>query len=1143
MSEAGHDESLSYILRPLVDNVPLSAEDDAGGAYITCVELCEDNLYIGTSGAEILHFVSIPPDPADASSNPSFIFASRLQPAHNGASTGQSQPGVQQIVVLPSVQKACVLCNGTLSFYTLPELSPAFGNTTVANCSHIGGLDLNEASNDQDNGVVIMICVKSKVRLVKIADEVRRVKDIQFAGCLASCRRGDYACVADEHGYALLDVENQQKISLFPISSFDDNSAAGKVEDISASVQSPARQSSTLRPNSRQSGHGRSTSLGALVGAIGSRQASPRPSSQDRGGTLTPDRAAEEVPRPQSAAHSRTESTPEAHGPKEANQDQKPPPIPPRMDSLKPPPLPPHVSSHLPSEFLLTTGTSAKESGVGLFVNLDGDVVRGTIEFSKYPSSVVVDTDITSTASQSPDQGHENGFVLATMARSVEGREALGIEIQGWGNEAGKIKEWLQLSTLEVDEAASTKQLQQRMAGCKMKTVATPVVTSNRAIGALLRAGRMVLPASNPSSQMESMEVKRHQEEIAFGNRLGGDSTRILIWSDSNIWSVSKNLLVMNLDIALKRAVTVRERDVPSSSSIDRSQVIQVASSIRDKEPFTETDFLSLEYVKQQASLLLFVDLVSGPPSLTNIAPADLRITELLLKEGGIDPRVIMSFLPQLSPEIVEGGRGIWIYAGLIEQIASLRKGIEDSKCLVEDRDFLQLVKRYLTEWRKRKGFGSIADENEVFQSIDAALLKILLIQDTHSISTPSKPSAQRSELYTFVDSGLECFDRAVTILEESHRLYTLSRLYQSRRQSRKVLETWQRIIQGTKDIDRGFLDGENEIRKYLVNIRDHAIVDEYGTWLAKRNPPLGVQVFTNETSKVKWEPHQVVMLLRRRAPDAVKVYLEHLVFGKKNVQYANDLISHYLDSVLGVLGSSATARDQLAHTYEVYRTLRPPKPTYREFITEKVVDEPWWHDRLRLLELIGGSHGSGFSYNVQEVLSRIEPFEEDLVPESIILDGRQGRHKQALRLLTHGLGDYHTAINYCLLGGASIFHPTQGSVETPRQEEQSVLFNFVLTEFLRIEDESDRLEQTSELLARFSAWFDVREVLALIPESWSVELISGFLVGALRRLVQEKNEAMVTKALSGAENLQIASDLVEKCRQIGPKIERDEMV
>jgi len=66
-----------------------------------------------------------------------------------------------------------------------------------------------------------------------------------------------------------------------------------------------------------------------------------------------------------------------------------------------------------------------------------------------------------------------------------------------------------------------------------------------------------------------------------------------------------------------------------------------------------------------------------------------------------------------------------------------------------------------------------------------------------------------------------------------------------------------------------------------------------------------------------------------------------------------------------------------------------------------------------------------------------------------------------------------------------------------------------------------------------------VRQVLELIPETWSVELVSAFLVSALRRLLHEKSEAMITKALSSAENLQVASTFVEKCIAIGSHVEK----
>ncbi|KAL9128292.1 MAG: hypothetical protein Q9217_002997 [Psora testacea] len=1149
----------SYVLRPLVKDIQLSAEGQPGNAHVTCVELCgqtRDNLYVGTSHAEILHFVSIPADSGDDSQAPSYIFASRLQPAHNPPASLKPTPGVQQILVLPKVQKACILCNGTLSFYSLPELSPAFGNTTVANCTWVGGVDLSGSHGGEEQGVVVMICLKTKVRLVRIRDEVRRVRDIQFPGCLISVRRGDYACVADAHSYALLDVENQQKITLFPISSLDVNAAGGTIEDVSSGNDSLiARNSSSGRPLSGDvmdgKGHGRSTSLGALVGKMGGRQRSPQSTSRDRSGRITPEPCFRDTPSAPSSSHTRTESNPENPPPLPPSPDAPLPPPPPRSDSLRPPPklpgqvLRPHICSPLPSEFLLITGTAANEAGVGIFVNLDGDVVRGTLEFSRYPQTVVVDGYgiEMDNVQASLMQGHE-GFVLASVMRTVDGREQAVVEVQRWDVEGARSKEWIEIPGSVSDDYRTFEDGQASDAANGLRKVDAEMTLHFPEIGARLRGQRLQLPEiQGKQSRIGEQQMNREKEELEFGKRLGRQTTRITLWSGSNIWWVARNPLALRLDTLLDGSIAATTNN--GNSNVDRSGIISAVNGIRGQEASSETEFLSLEYIRQKASLILFADLLSQSGRVKDLALADLRITEGLLMEGGLDPRAILALIPMLREEIVEGGKGIWIHAGLISVMEYFLPKIKAVDNFSPNAELLSVIERYLGGWRQRKGFGSIADEAEVFQTVDAASLRVLLVQDSNVPLHPSKPSPERAQLYALVDSGTDCFNRAITILEQHHRLFVLSRLYQSRRLARKVLETWKRIIEGETDEGGGFIDGENEVRRYLVNIKDTGLVDEYGTWLARRNPALGVRVFTNESSRVKWEPHQVILLLRRRAPNAVKDYLEHLVFGKKYVKYANDLISYYLDSVLTVLASSEDARNRLAQTYEFYRALRPPKPTYREYITANALSDAWWQDRLRLLELIGGSHGSDFSYDVSQVLSRIEPFEQDLVPESIILDGRQGRHKQALKLLTHGLGDYHTAVNYCLLGGASIFHPTQGSMAPltrPSQEEQALLFGYLLIEFLRIEDVSDRLERTSELIARFSSWYDIYQVLNLIPDSWSVELVSGFLISAFRKLLHEKNEVMITKALTGAENLQVAHALVEKYETSGPEIESAEV-
>lgn len=220
-------------------------------------------------------------------------------------------------------------------------------------------------------------------------------------------------------------------------------------------------------------------------------------------------------------------------------------------------------------------------------------------------------------------------------------------------------------------------------------------------------------------------------------------------------------------------------------------------------------------------------------------------------------------------------------------------------------------------------------------------------------------------------------------------------------------------------------------------------------------------------------------------------------------------------------------------------------------FITANIPAEPWWQARLRLLQLLGGGGSStqfssmptspaNISYSIPAVLARIEPFQDELVSESIILDGLQGRHREALRLLTHGLGDYDSAVRYCLFGGPRSTSSTGTLTEFAEQPVQSELFRHLLDEFLRIQDPIECLERTSDLLARFSSWFDVREVLELVPDGWSVEIMSEFLSRVFRVLVSQTREARVQRALSAGLNLRVGTEYIEGMEKAGGWIEDD---
>lgn len=893
----------------------------------------------------------------------------------------------------------------------------------------------------------------------------------------------------------------------------------------------------------------------------GSLQPSPTASPQPQG---TP-----HAPPPAPAASDKALPEPPS-GTEEGAPPTQETPAPPKP---KPVFLKPHIISPTPEEFLLVTGTGTAEPGIGMFVNLDGDPTRPTIEFERYPREVIVDgggsSDLSSSRANLGDE--EEGYILASMTKDFEDGPHHGLEIQRWSDDgahpdAGKF--WLEgdhiegqdpvtlgIRSLMGDEETHFQEIVDRL--CQKRFSPFNFNDADKATFSLNRADsrtdlslervskeKELFDRDNDTQSEDSLpdgwEASRNNEEEMFASRFAKVHARVAVWAGSHIWWAIRNPLLLQLESRLDATHAHGEEFNPST--LDRREIFKTLNSIRGRDARSELEFVTFSYVRQRAGILLLSNLLH--PGSTPFSESEVKALEEVLLDSTLDARVVLSLIPGLRNEIVESRKGIWIYGGVkrtTEQYLRSNAFQDTDQSLGGlSPQVMQFLRRFLAAWRKKKGFGSVPDEAEVLRTVDAALLTVLLELDQHSPPGLSRSSTSvRSELNDVVDKGLDCWDRAVSLLESYHRLFVLSRLYQSRKMAGHVLATWRRIVEGERDDGGELGDGEHRVREYLMKISNQALVQEYGVWLANRNPKLGVQVFAEDKGRAPtFEPAQAVALLRAEAPDAVKYYLEHLVFGKGHTTYVNDLIAYYLDIVIGELRSSKESRDAFAGTYTAYRALQVPKPTYQQFLTENAPeDNEVWQSRLRLLQLLSGSH----DYDgpaIRETISSLP--DELLVPEIIILDGRERHHEDAIRLLVHKLGDYDTVVSYCLRGGSSIYTSSARgrSDSMPTHETQARLFRAVLGEFLAIQDAGDRIEQTGALLERFGGWFEIEEVLSLIPNDWSVEIVAGFLVQAVRQILHEKNETTVTKALSSAENLRVNHELVVMVEEKGPTIE-----
>ncbi|KAI5853059.1 hypothetical protein DFP73DRAFT_534976 [Morchella snyderi] len=854
------------------------------------------------------------------------------------------------------------------------------------------------------------------------------------------------------------------------------------------------------RPGSRASGTRKTPSRLSVPGASTSRPTSPAPASPNSPQSSSPTTHA---PGPSSGSRRASNASSAVQspglGPSRSRTSTPVPAVPNR-------PLLPHIASPNPCEFLLTTGTRWEDPGVGLFVSDEGDVTRGTISFERYPEDILI----------------QGNWVIAI----IPGR---GIEVQRWDLEGGDAEEKDRKGMLEMNLDGS------RLGIKEVNGLDGSVVGG---VVAKLRLERISLKPEAESDGGGEELKRREMEEKVIAARISTVDSRAVAFKGKKIWVLVQSPLALRLDSKLPM-VTAETLDETPKTRVEN--ILKTLRKVDAIEPSTEREFHEVAYIRQKGGLLLLGEFLRLQTfEGTEIEQQEVIMTEEALIDSALDPRLVLAlFGGGFKNDIVMSSGGIWVYGGVKQVFNAISETRSEGTFR---RDTLLLLKRYLAVWKRKKGFGSIADEKEIFATVDISLIRVILMLDSPEYlpqrGTTLVPEGNvRAELYTLVDKDVEDFDGTAKLLNDFGRLYVLSILLQSRKLFREVLGTWKRLLEDG-DATGEFGDGEEKVKKYLLGLKDRVLVEEFGKWLAARNPRLGIQVFSDERAKVRFEPAKVLEILKEYSPTAVRGYVESLV-EKGNTEYADELIFLYLDDLINVLDTSPSACERLQVSYESYRALTSPKPTYREFIVDNSSpsfegggQNDWWRDRLRFLELLGG----GGSYDIPKVLARLSKFRDVLIPEMVILYGKEARHEDAIRLLTHGLEDFDTAINYCLFGGLSIFQTRK--IITDR-EEQKALFAILLGEFLKLDDYDDRLEQTRLLLERFGGWLDLVHVLEVVPENWSVETLSGFLLSALRQMVREKAEVSILRGLRRGENLKVEGAFVDKCDEIGPSIEK----
>ncbi|XP_037662751.1 transforming growth factor-beta receptor-associated protein 1 [Choloepus didactylus] len=350
-------------------------------------------------------------------------------------------------------------------------------------------------------------------------------------------------------------------------------------------------------------------------------------------------------------------------------------------------------------------------------------------------------------------------------------------------------------------------------------------------------------------------------------------------------------------------------------------------------------------------------------------------------------------------------------------------------------------------------------------EDIDTALLKLYAEADHDSL------------LDLLVTENFCLLTDSAAWLEKHHKYFALGLLYHYNNQDAAALQLWVNIVNG--DIhDSTRSDLYEYVVDFLTFCSDQELVWKYVDWVLQKSEEVGVQVFTkrplDERQKNSFSPNDIIKCLKKY-PKALVKYLEHLVIDRRlqKEEYHTHLALLYLEEVLRERTSASGKGTEVTETQAKLRSLLQKSDLYRvHFLIDKI---------------------QGTSLHM----------------ERAILHGKLEEHGKALHVLVQELKDFPAAEDYCLWS-------SEGRDAPYRQR----LFHTLLALYLNAGPDCELVVAAVDLLNRHTAEFDAAQVLQLLPDTWSVQLLCPFLTGAVRSSLHTRRMTQVALGLAKAENL-----------------------
>ncbi|XP_056152463.1 transforming growth factor-beta receptor-associated protein 1 [Lampris incognitus] len=327
--------------------------------------------------------------------------------------------------------------------------------------------------------------------------------------------------------------------------------------------------------------------------------------------------------------------------------------------------------------------------------------------------------------------------------------------------------------------------------------------------------------------------------------------------------------------------------------------------------------------------------------------------------------------------------------------------------------------------------------------------------------------------LESLVASPNACrLDYCTPFLEQHHRFFALGLLYQIHGQQTDAIQMWVKIADGYHD-NASCSNVYEHIVWTLSQLKDRDVVWTFADWALQRNQETGVQIFTKRhpDDRDTFAAEDIVAHLKKY-PLALLLYLEFLIHELKSEEegHHNLLALAYVTQILETLHKEGETESETAATREKLQSL----------LWESVF------------------------YDIPAVYEQVKS--TDLCAEKAILLGKAGEHSRALQVLVREERDPHAAEAYC-------HRAAEGRGGELRQTLLFTLFDVYLSC-------KDLASAAADLLNNNAQAFALEKVIQLLPEHWSVRLVSQFLLGSLRETFHQRRMRGLQRGLAQAELL-----------------------